>query len=191
MRRCSDQCEAQIIEPFTCFRGNGNHRRTVEEGSGDEFADFDADELQRVGIHQVGLRERDDAGRHAQQAADIEVLPRLRHHRLIGRHDENDEVDAAGAREHVLHESLVAGDVDKRQIQIAGRRVREAQVDRDAALLFFLQPIGIGPGQRLHERAFPVIDVTGGPDDDGFHGCTTEAIEHGDVVRHRGTKVQS
>ena len=44
-------------------------------------------------------------------------------------------------------------------------RVREAEVDGDAALLLFLQPVGLDAGERAHERALPVIDVSGGPDD--------------------------
>ena len=53
--------------------------------------------------------------------------------------------------------------------------VGEAEVDGDAARLLFLQPIGIGAGQRLHERALAVIDVAGRSDDDGFQSCLTGA----------------
>src|SRR5581483_1463606 len=41
--------------------------------------------------------------------------------------------------------------------------------DRDAARFFFLQPIGIRAGQRTDERALPVIDMPGRPDDDRLH----------------------
>ena len=50
-----------------------------------------------------------------QQPADVEVLARLRHHRLVGGDDQHDAVDAADAGEHVLHEALVAGHVDERE----------------------------------------------------------------------------
>src|SRR5439155_20301473 len=53
----------------------------------------------------------------------------------------------------------------------------ETQIDGDAARLFFLQPIRVGTRQREHERALPVIDVAGGPDDDGFHRLTTTLAE--------------
>ena len=52
----------------------------------------------QLGIRRVDLGERDDAGRHVQQPADVEVLARLRHHRLVGRDDQHDEIDPAGAR---------------------------------------------------------------------------------------------
>ena len=108
--------------------------------------------------------------RNAQQPADVEVLARLRHHRLVGGHDEHHEVDAADAGEHVLDEALVAGHVDEREVDVADRQVREAEIDRDAARLFFLQPVGIGAGQRLDQRGLAVIDVAGGADDDRLHG---------------------
>ena len=47
--------------------------------------------------------------------------------------------------------------------------VREAELDRDAARLLFLQAIGIDAGQRLDQRALAVIDVAGGADDDVSH----------------------
>ena len=76
------------------------------------------DELERVGVDQVGLGQRDEAGRHPEQPADVEVLARLRHHRLVGRDDEHDEVDAADAGEHVLDEPLVPGHVDERDVDV-------------------------------------------------------------------------
>ena len=97
------------------------------------------------------------------------MLARLRHHRLVGRDDEHDEIDAADAGEHVLDEPLVAGHVDEREVDAVDGLVGEAEVDGDAARLLFLQAIGIGAGQRPHQRALAVIDVPGGADDDGFH----------------------
>ena len=43
--------------------------------------------------------------------------------------------------------------------------VREAEVDGDAAGLFFLEPIGVGPGQRANQRALAVVDVPRRADD--------------------------
>ena len=87
----------------------------------------------------------------------------------VGRDDEHDEIDPAHAREHVLDEPLVPGHVHERHGETLDHGVRETEIDRDAARFFFLQPIGIGPGERLHQRALPVIDVPGGSDDEGFH----------------------
>jgi hypothetical protein len=56
--------------------------------------------------------------------------------------------------------------VNEREMDIAQGLVSEAEIDRDAAGLFFLEPIRIGAGQRLDQRALAMIDVTGGADDD-------------------------
>jgi hypothetical protein len=55
------------------------------------------------------------------------------------------------------------------------RRMREAQVDRDAALLLFLQAIRVRSGERADERRLAVVDVPGGPDDDRHHGTRASA----------------
>jgi hypothetical protein len=93
------------------------------------------------------------------------VLARLRHHRFVGGHDQHDEIDAAGAGEHVLHEPLVPGHVDEGHVDPLDAGVREAEIDGDAARLLFLQPVGIGSGQGAHQGALPVIDVPGRADD--------------------------
>ena len=50
---------------------------------------------------------------------------------------------------------------------ITGRR--EAELDRDAPLFFFLQPVGINAGQPLYKRRLAVIDVPGRSHDDMLH----------------------
>ena len=161
-----DERGAEVVEPLPRFRRDRHHRRALEKRAGDELGDFEADELERVRVHQIRFSQRHDAGRHAQEPADLEMLARLRHHGFVGRHDKDDEIDAAGAGEHVLDEALVARDVDERHVDVADRHVGEAEVDRDAARFFFLEAIGIRAGQRAHQRALAVIDVTSGADDD-------------------------
>ena len=104
------------------------------------------------------------------------MLPRLRHHALVGRDDEQHQVDAADARQHVLDEALVAGHVDDPDGQAAGLlEEREAQVDGDAARLLLRQPVGVDAGQRLDERGLAVIDVPRGADDDVFRRSSQAA----------------
>ena len=43
------------------------------------------------------------------------------------------------------------------------------KINGDAAALLFLKPVGIDPGQRLHQRRLAVVDVPGGAYDDRFH----------------------
>ena len=129
-----------------------------------------ADQVDHPALDGVDLRQDDQAGGHLQQTADVEVLAGLRHDRLVGGDHQHHGVEAADAGQHVLHEALVAGHVDERHAEARGLPMREAEVDGDAAVLFFLQPVGIGAGQRQHEAALAVIDVPGGADHDVLHG---------------------
>ena len=54
---------------------------------------------------------------YAQQAADIEMLARLRLDGFVGGDHEQHQVDAAHAGQHVLDEALVAGDIDEAEPQ--------------------------------------------------------------------------
>ena len=119
----------------------------------------------------VALREDDQAAGHAEEPADVEVLPGLGHHRLVGGHHQRHRVDAVGPGQHVADEALVARHVDEGgHDPLPELAVGEAEVDRDAALLLLLQAVGVGAGERAHERALPVVDVAGRPDDEGAQG---------------------
>ena len=67
-------------------------------------------------------------------------------------------------------------------LHVAARPVREPEVDRDAARLFLLEAVGIGPRQRQHEAALAVIDVAGGADDEGVRHAESE---HARVIAAR------
>ena len=86
--------------------------------------------------------------------------------RVCGRDDQQGDVDTGCARDHVPDEVLVAGHVHDARADVA-RQVEpgEAEVDGDAAPLLLGEPIGIGPGERQHERALAVIDVARRADD--------------------------
>src|SRR5581483_9469552 len=105
-----------------------------------------------------------------QQRADVEMLARLRHHRLIGCNDQHDKVDATHAGKHVLDEAFMARYINETQ---CGRgiqsEVRETDVNRDSALFLFLQTIRINTGERFDKRGLAVIDVARGSYDDVRH----------------------
>ena len=102
--------------------------------------------------------------RDAEELADREMLARLRLDRLVRGDDEQRAVDAADAGEHVLHEALVAGDVDEADLVVVGEPARESEVDGDAAALLLGEAVGVDAGERAHERGLAVIDVAGGAD---------------------------
>jgi hypothetical protein len=47
--------------------------------------------------------------------------------------------------------------------------MREAEVDGDAAPLFFFQTVGVDSGQRFHQRCLAMIDMPSRPYNDRFH----------------------
>ena len=68
----------------------------------------------------------------------------------------------------------MAGHIDKsdadRFARWAGQvKVGESYVDRDAAALFFFEPVGVGAGQGADQGALAVIDVAGRSDNDRLH----------------------
>jgi hypothetical protein len=65
----------------------------------------------------------------------------------------------------------MAGDVNESNPQIFSQvQVSEAQIDGDAAALFFFPAVRVYPRERQDQRRFPVIDVSRGSHDDVFHG---------------------
>src|SRR5262249_36006127 len=50
---------------------------------------------------------------------------------------------------------------------VRSRQIGKAEINRDAACLFFLEPIGIDAGEGAHQRGLAVINVPSGPDDHG------------------------
>jgi len=68
----------------------------------------------------------------------------------------------------------VAGDIHETESQLFAIRagqfeVRESQVNGYSAAFFFLQTVGVNPGEGLDQSGLPVIDVPRGADDDGLH----------------------
>ena len=45
----------------------------------------------------------------------------------------------------------------------------EAEVERDAALFLFLEPVRVRSGERLYKARFSVVDMSGSAEDDVFH----------------------
>ena len=178
-RRHRHERRLQHLQPVSCARRHRDNGDVGEKRPRHELVDLQARELQRLAIAQVALRDDDEPRGYMQQPADVKVFARLRHHRLVRRDDEHHEVDAADAGEHVLDEPLVARHVDEREVHVrlcisfggpSRLEVGEAKVDRDAALLLFLEAVRIGAGEGADEGALAVVDVACGADDDRAHG---------------------
>ena len=159
-RRDGRERRAQLVEP-----GAGARARHDDGHAGKELLHLEPRELERVGVDEIGLRQRDDAAVDAEQAQDREVLVRLRPRSFARVDDEEEEVDAARAGDHRPDEPLVPGHVDDRKLRPVGQLERRvAEVDRDPARVLLGQPVGVLAGQRLDERGLAVVDVPGGAD---------------------------
>ena len=162
----------QLGEPLARAGRDAHHGGSGQERALHELGRLHRGERLALGVGQVALGERHEAARHTKQAADVKVLARLRHHRLVRRHHQQHGVDAVGTGQHVADEALVAGHVHERGHDVPCELdVGEAEVDRDPAGLLFREPIGVGAGERAHQRALAVVDVARRPDDEGPQGC--------------------
>ena len=119
------------------------------------------DALAVLGRDAVDLRQGHDAVPDAQQGEDIQVFAGLRHHAVVGGHDEDHAVHAAGAGDHGLDEVLMAGHVDDADLHVGDLAGGEAEIDRHAPLFFLLQPVGFAAGEAFHQRGLAVVDMTG------------------------------
>ena len=166
----------QLVQACARQRTHSDYRRLrrIEKRSAHIIFHFQSHHFERLRIHRIGFCEHGDAAADGQQAADIEVFASLRLDPFIGGDDQQHQVDAAHARQHVAHKALVAGDIDEAQANSAAIgggefEVGKADVDGDAAPLFFFEAVGIDAGQGFHQRRLAVIDMSGGADDDGLH----------------------
>ncbi len=127
----------QLRDALPAGSRRGDDRGILQERAAHQVADLQLDDLARRLIDEVALGQGDDAVSQSEQAQDLQVLARLRHDRVVGRHHEHGQVDAGGAGQHVLDETLVAGHVHDAEAE--GRQIEdgEADVDGDAAGLLF------------------------------------------------------
>ena len=101
-----EQALAQVVDAFA---GDGRDRNDFGAGeavSPPAIASISA-ATSRAGarVGEIGLRHRDDAVLDAEQIDDRQMLERLRHDAVVGRDDEEHEVDAGGAGQHVVDEA--------------------------------------------------------------------------------------
>ena len=119
--------------------------------------------LQPVRAGAVGLGDDHGAARDAQQRQHGQVLVRLRHGAVIGGHQQQRVIDAAGAGDHGVHQAFVAGHVDEADAPARGRvQVGVAQLYADAALFLLGQAVGVHAGEGAHQRGLAVVDMACG-----------------------------
>ena len=105
---------AQLVETDTERGGHLDEIGGLEKRARDTIGDVELHDLQVIVVDEIDLRERDHAVRDPEQLEDAEVLLALGLPSLGRGDDEEAAVDRADAREHVLDEPHVTGDVDER-----------------------------------------------------------------------------
>ena len=151
---------AQIVEAGAGLGADRDHL-----GAGHELTRLGERQFQRLGVHGVGLGDRDHAPLDPEQPQDRKVLVRLRPCPLAGVDHEQEEVDPGRAGDHRAHEALVPGHVHERELRPVGQLERRvAERDRDPALPLLRQPVGVLARQRANEPGLAVVDVSGCPD---------------------------
>ena len=106
---------------------------------------------------------------HAEGQAGVDVLGRLRHPALVGRHHQQHRRHRADPGQHGGHEPLVPRHVDERDR--CRRRTGQRSVQANPRSMVMPAAALLGPAVRLHpgqrpdQRRLAVVDVPGGGDD--------------------------
>src|SRR5207302_5160284 len=124
--------------------------------------------------HQVRLGDYGNAARDGKQAADFKMLAGLRLDGFVSGNHQQHQVNPADSGQHVAHKTLMARNVNEAEAQLLTTgsiqfEMGEAEINRDAAALLFLQPVSINAGKSAHQRGLAMIYVPGSADDDGLH----------------------
>ena len=161
---------AELVQSLAGHERERDHRRVLQGCPRGQRLDFLLDFGDSRCRRQIDLRDHEDRAVDAKQMEDVEMLLGLRHHAIVGRDGEEHEIEAVRSGQHVADEALVSGNIDDagagpvRKIQM-----RESQIDRDAPVFFFLQPVRVLSRQGFDETRLAVVDMSGSTDDVG-HG---------------------
>ena len=170
VRRPGSHCQfnqpsPQRLDAVATVGRRRKQRRLRQRRPTDEVGDLPADLFDSSGRCPVALGDDHGAGPYPEQGCDRQVFARLRHHAIVGSHQQQDRVDSGCAGQHRMHQPLVPGNIDQPDWRAVGsRQERVTELDRDAAPLFFRQTIRIDTGQGAHQSRLAVIDVPGGAD---------------------------
>ena len=157
----------QLRQAVSRLTGHREHLRTLQAGALEDVFHVGDDQFQPVVVDEVLLSDDGQPAVDVEQVDDGQVLAGLRHHGLVRGDDEQGEVYAADAGQHVVDEPLVARNVDDADL-VAARQTHpgEAQIDGHAPFLLLAETVGVDPGQCLYKGGLAVVDVPGGADDE-------------------------
>ena len=116
----------------------------------------------------VDLGQHDDQRRGAQQIENGQMLTCLRHRAVVGCDHQHGQIDGVDAGQHIAHEPLVAGHIHETGRHLPAEvSIGKANVDSQAAALFFVQPIGIHTRQGVHQTGLAMVHMSRRGNDHG------------------------
>jgi hypothetical protein len=164
----------QIFQPRTGSSADADDRSTSQERFGNQFLSLCAYERQQLVINCIGFGNYYETVLNTEEPADVEVFTRLRHYAFVSRDDQRHKINPMRAREHVLYESFVAGNIYEPYANIVEIEFRKSQIDGDPPTLLFRQAVGVDSRQGANKRGLAVVDVPGGSDDYTSHDLVSD-----------------
>ncbi len=114
LRRCIRQYARERCFQFVEAAPADNRRwddwRIGKRGLAQFFADRGDSAL--LVLREINFRERDDGATDSKIGENLQMLFRLRHPAIVGRDDQQRQINRAHARDHILHEIFVARHVN-------------------------------------------------------------------------------
>ena len=154
------QSRPQVLDPLPGQRRDRDHRRLRKRGFRQQNGQRGRD-LRNTVTGDVGLGQRHHRAIDPQQRQNVQMFAGLRPDALGQSHHQQRRIDAAGPRQHSMHEPLVPRHIDEAEVT----RIRVSQVDGDAAPLFLGQTVGINTGQGFDQCRLAMVHMAGGADD--------------------------
>ena len=177
-RKAGDDGGLQGWQALTGDRGEGQHGRALERRARGQHFYFLLDFADACRRGEIRLGDDEQALGDAQESHDVEVLLCLGHDPVVGCDGEQNKIDAVRAGQHIAHEAFMARYIDDAGLGAVGQiQMRKPEVDGNAALFFFLEAVGVLPGQDFDETGLAVINMSGGADN----------VWH-EIVRTRGLR---
>src|SRR5215467_9425362 len=146
----------------------------IEKRFAQKLDDFESNDFECLGVDEIRLCEYGYSPLNAKQTADIEVLASLRLDAFVSGNHQKNQIDSADSGEHIAYEFFMPRNVHESEpkhfaIRFGKFQMREAKINRYSTALFFGETVGVNAGKCLNQSGFPVIDMPGRADDDGFH----------------------
>jgi len=134
-----EQPATQRINAFAADNRNGRDIAPGEAGLGQRLRDLRRHNLTAPVENKIDFGQSDDPARNTKQIDNSKMLAGLRHDAVVGRYDQQNEIDAARVRQHVVDKFFVTGHVDEtKHLAVRRLQIRETEIDAYGRAPFLL-----------------------------------------------------